>query len=120
MQLMDIQLGSVEREFANMIWSNEPISSTELVKKTSKEFGWARTTTHSVIRRLCDKGLFVNNKGIVTSLVSKEDFYALQSKQFVDNSFSGSLPAFITAFTKNQKLTEKEINEIRSLIDSME
>ncbi len=117
---MEIQLGLVESKFADMIWKNEPVSSTELVKMTSKEFGWARTTTHNVIRRLCDKGLFVNNKGIVTSVISKDEFYSKQSIQFVNDSFSGSLPAFIAAFTKNAPLSEKEISEIRALIDSME
>ena len=117
---MDIQLGVVESKFADMIWENEPISSTDLVKMTSKELGWARTTTHNVIRRLCDKGIFINTKGIVTSIISKEEFYSLQSKQFVNDSFSGSLPAFIAAFTKNTHLSEKEISEIKAIIDSME
>lgn len=117
---MDIQLGVVEREFADMIWANEPVSSTELVKLASQEFGWARTTTHSVIRRLCDKGLITNNKGIVSSLISNEEFTSMQSKQFLDSSFSGSLPAFIAAFTKHNQLSEQEINEIRSIIADME
>ncbi len=117
---MDIQLGLIESKFADMIWENEPVSSTDLVKMTSKEFGWARTTTHNVIRRLCDKGIFVNNKGTVTSVISKDEFNSLQSRQFVNDSFSGSLPAFIAAFTKDRQLSEKEISEIRALIDSME
>ena len=117
---MEIQLGVVESKFADMIWANEPVSSTELVKMTAKEFSWARTTTHNVIRRLCDKGIFVNNKGTVTSLISRDEFYSMQSKQFVEDSFSGSLPAFIAAFTKNSCLSEKEIKEIRAIIDEME
>ena len=117
---MEVQLGFVESKFADMIWKNEPVSSTELVKMTAKEFGWARTTTHNVIRRLCDKGLFENNKGTITSIISKDEFYSMQSRQFVNDSFSGSLPAFIAAFTKNTQLSEKEIREIRALIDSME
>lgn len=117
--MAEIQLGVVESKFADMIWENEPVSSTELVKMTAQKFNWARTTTHNVIRRLCDKGIFVNNKGIVSSLISRDDFYSMQSKQFVENSFSGSLPAFIAAFTKNKQLSEKEIEEIRALIDGI-
>ncbi|MCQ2529300.1 MAG: BlaI/MecI/CopY family transcriptional regulator [Saccharofermentans sp.] len=116
---MDIQLGPVESKFADMIWEHEPVSSTSLVKMTSEEFGWARTTTHNVIRRLCDKGIFANNKGTVTSLISRDEFYSKQSKQYVDDSFSGSLPAFIAAFTKNTQLSRSEIQEIKDLIDSM-
>lgn len=118
--MQEIQLGVVESKFADMIWNNEPISSTELVKMTAKEFNWARTTTHNVIRRLCDKGIFVNNGGTVTSKISRDEFYSMQSKQFVENSFSGSLPAFIAAFTKNRNLTPQEIEQIKSLIDDME
>lgn len=118
--MLEIQLGVVESKFADMIWENEPISSTELVKLTAKEFNWARTTTHNVIRRLCDKGIFINNKGTVTSLISRDEFYSMQSKQFVEASFSGSLPAFIAAFARTRKLSGKDIEEIRALIDDME
>ena len=118
--MQEIQLGVVESRFADMIWENEPISSTELVKMTAGEFNWARTTTHNVIRRLCDKGIFVNNGGTVTSLISRDEFYSMQSKQFVENTFSGSLPAFIAAFTRDRNLTEGEIGQIRALIDDME
>ena len=118
--MQEIQLGVVESRFADMIWKNEPISSTELVKMTAREFSWARTTTHNVIRRLCDKGIFLNNGGTVTSLISRDEFYSMQSKQFVENTFSGSLPAFIAAFTRNRNLTEGEIEQIRTLIDDME
>ena len=113
----NIQLGAVESRFADMIWRNEPIRSSELVKMTAQEFGWARTTTHNVIRRLCDKGLFENNGGVITSLISKEQFYSMQSRQFVKDSFQGSLPAFIAAFTKDKHLTPEEVVEIRKMID---
>lgn len=110
-------MGTVESRFADMIWKHEPVTSSELVKLTSQEFGWARTTTHNVIRRLCDKGIFQNNKGTVTSLISREQFYSMQSTQFVEDSFQGSLPAFIAAFTKNNRLSKKEAEEIRKMID---
>lgn len=115
--MAEIQLGVAESRFADMIWENEPISSSDLVKLADKEFSWKRTTTHTVIKRLCDKELFVNNKGIVSSLISREQFYSLQSIRYVEESFNGSLPAFIAAFSKGRKLGEKEIEEIRKMID---
>ena len=118
--MADIQLGVIESRFAEMIWEREPITSHELVKLTAEEFGWARTTTHNVIRKLCAKGVFQNNGGTVTSVLSREQFYSLQSAQFVNDSFDGSLPAFIAAFTKGRKLTQKEAEEIRRMIDEAE
>ncbi len=115
--MAEIQLGIAESRFADMIWENEPISSSDLVKLADKEFSWKRTTTHTVIKRLCDKGLFVNNKGIVSSLISREQFYSLQSIKYVEESFNGSLPAFIAAFSKGKKLSQKDIEEIRKMID---
>lgn len=113
----EIQLGAIEKKFAEIIWEKEPITSHELVKIAAEEFGWARTTTHNVIRKLSAKGLLENNKGVVFSLVSREQYYSMQSKQFVQNSFSGSLPAFIAAFTQGRKLTVEEAEEIRKMID---
>ena len=118
--MAEIQLGLVESQFADLIWQSVPVSSSELVKLAEKEFNWKRTTTHTVIKRLCDKGLFVNNNGTVTALISREDFYSKQSLQFVEDSFEGSLPAFIAAFTKGRKLSSKEAEEIRRMIDEAE
>lgn len=118
--MADIQLGVIESRFADMIWANEPVSSTELVNLAEKAFCWKRTTTHTVIKRLCEKGLFVNNKGTVTSLMSREQFYAKQSRQFVEDSFDGSLPAFIAAFTKSGRLSAEEAAAIRRMIDEAE
>ena len=118
--MADIQLGIIESRFADMIWANEPVTSTELVNLAEKAFCWKRTTTHTVIKRLCEKGLFVNNKGTVTSLMSREQFYAKQSRQFVEDSFDGSLPAFIAEFTKNGRLSAAEAAMIRAMIDEAE
>ncbi|MBR1700663.1 MAG: BlaI/MecI/CopY family transcriptional regulator [Lachnospiraceae bacterium] len=118
--MSDIQLGVIESRFADMIWAHEPVSSTELVKLAEKEFGWKRTTTHTVIKRLCEKGLFVNNKGSVTSILSREQFYSRQSQKFVEDSFDGSLPAFIAAFTKGGSLSPEEAAAIRKMIDEAE
>ena len=118
--MAEIQLGIIESRFADMIWEHEPVTSTELVKLAEKEFSWKRTTTHTVIKRLCEKGLFVNNKGTVTSLMSRDQFYANQSRQFVEDSFEGSLPAFIAAFTKGNSLSSEEAAAIRKIIDEAE
>ena len=118
--MADIQLGVIESRFADMIWQNEPVTSTELVRLAEAAFKWKRTTTHTVIKRLCEKGLFVNTNGTVTSLMSREQFYSMHSRQFVKDSFDGSLPAFIAAFTKGGSLTPEEAAEIRKLIDQAE
>ncbi|MDE5587545.1 MAG: BlaI/MecI/CopY family transcriptional regulator [Acetatifactor sp.] len=116
--MVEIQLGVIEARYADMIWAHEPVTSSELVKLTAVEFGWKRTTAHNVLRRLCDKGLFQNNGGTVTSLLSRQEFYSLQSRKFVEDAFDGSLPAFIAAFTKNKTLSPEEATEIRRMIDN--
>lgn len=117
---MKIQLGVIEARYADMIWEHEPVTSSELVKMTSVEFHWKRTTAHNVLRRLIDKGLFQNDNGLVTSVISREEFYSKQSKQYVEDSFAGSLPAFIAAFTQGSKLTPQEAETIRRMIDQAE
>lgn len=118
--MADLQLGVIEARYADMIWEHEPVTSSELVKLTAVEFHWKRTTAHNVLRRLCDKGLFRNEKGTVTSLVSRQEFYALQSRKFVDDTFDGSLPAFIAAFTRSSPLSPEEAAEIRKMIEQAE
>ena len=90
--MADYQLGIIEKQFAEIIWQNEPISSTELSKLAEEHLQWKKTTAYTVLKRLCDKGIFQNVKGTVTSLVSQEDFYSMQSERFVKDTFSGSLP----------------------------
>lgn len=115
----EIQMGQVESRFADIIWENEPISSSELAKKSEDLLTWKKTTSYTVLKRLCDKGLFQNQKGVVTSLISREEFYALQSEKFVEETFQGSLPAFLAAFTNGKKLSQKEIAEIKQIIEKM-
>ncbi len=115
--MAEIQLGTVESCFADLIWEKEPVTTGELVKLASDAFSWKRTTTYTVLRRLCDKELFQNNKGTVTALLSRDEFYARQSREYVDQTFAGSLPAFLAAFTSQKKLSPEEIAEIRDLID---
>ena len=115
--MAQIQLGVIEARFADMIWEREPVRSSELVKLAAEVFQWKRTTTHTVLKRLCDKGLFENNKGTVTCRITREQFYSLQSRKFVEDSFAGSLPAFVAAFTQEKALTPEEAAEIRRIID---
>lgn len=113
----ELTMGAIESRFAEIIWQREPISSTELVKLAAKELDWKKSTTYTVLRRLCERGIFQNQNGSVTSLISKQDFYAVQSEKFVEETFSGSLPAFFSAFTTRKKLTDTEIDELQKLIN---
>lgn len=116
----EIRLGAVEKRFADIIWKNEPLSSGELVKICVKELTWKKSTTYTVLKKLCEKGIFQNEKGMVTSLISKEELNSRQSEQFVEENFKGSLPAFIAAFTKRKEISQKDMNEIRKMLDSFE
>lgn len=116
----EIQLGVIEARFADLIWELEPVSSSELVKRAAAAFHWKRTTTHTVLRRLCDKGLFQKENGIVTARLSRQEFYSRLSKQYVEETFQGSLPAFLAAFTANSRLSPQEAAELRELIDRAE
>jgi len=118
--MAEIQKGAVESKFADIIWENEPISTTELAKQSEKLLGWKKTTSYTVLKRLCDKGIFKTDKGCVTSLISKEEFYAMQSERFVEETFHGSLPAFLTAFTKRKALSPDEIEQLRKLVQEYE
>ncbi len=116
----EIRLGAVESRFADIIWENEPISSGELVKECEKELTWKKSTTYTVLKKLCEKGIFQNEKGRVTSLISKDELEAKQSERFVEDNFGGSLPAFIAAFTKRKSLSKKDMDEIKKMLDSFE
>ena len=118
--MKEFQMGAIESRFADIIWENEPISSADLAKRSEEEFKWKKSTTYTVLKRLCDKGIFQNVKGSVTSLISRQEFYSLQSRRFVDDTFKGSLPAFLAAFTSKKKLTAKEVEELRRLVEEFE
>ena len=115
----DTKLGVVETHFADLIWNNEPISSGELVKLCEKELNWKKSTTYTILRRLCDRGIFQNINGVVTSLISKDEFNAAQSEKFVEETFNGSLTKFLAAFSTRKKLSDSEIEELKRLIDEM-
>ena len=116
----EYQLGAVESKFADIIWENEPISSTELSKRSEETLTWKKSTTYTVLKRLCDKGIFQNIKGTVTSLISKQEFYSLQSERFVEETFNGSLPAFFAAFTSRKNLTAEEVAQLRKMVEEFE
>ena len=115
--MSELRMGAIESRFADMIWENEPVPSPELVKLAERELNWKKSTTYTVLKRLCERGIFQNRGGVVTSLISRQDFYAVQSEKFVEETFSGSLPAFLAAFTTRKKLSEEEIAGLQTLID---
>lgn len=112
----EMRLGVVEARFAEIIWSHEPLSSGELVRLCREQLDWKKSTTYTVLKKLCERGIFRNENGAVTAVISRQDFYALQSEKFVEETFEGSLPAFIAAFTKRKALSPEEVAEIRRMI----
>ena len=111
-----MELGEVQERFAKIIWEKAPISSGELVSICDKEFGWKKSTTYTVLRKLCDKGLFANENGTVTVLMTIEEYQSKKSEEVVDEFFDGSLPAFIAAFANSKKLTPEDVDEIQAMI----
>ena len=114
------KLGVVEAHFADLVWANAPLSTKELVALCRRELNWQRTTTYTVLKKLCERGLFETKNSTVTALVKKAEFVAMQSEQFVEETFEGSLPAFIAAFASRKKPSEAELDEIRRMIDAFE
>lgn len=111
------QLGEKQQQFADIIWDNAPVSSRALAELCAGALGWKRTTTYTMLKGLCDKGIFENRGGTVVSLMSREDFAAAQGKEFLCESFGGSLPRFLTAFTRKNKLSDSDVAELQKLID---
>ena len=105
-----------EYRFCLILWENEPVKSTELAKLCKEKLGWSKTTTYTVIKRLCERGVIQNENTIVTSIVSKEEAQLSELDEMVDKKFEGSLPAFIAAFGHRQSLSDAEIEEIRRII----
>ena len=117
--MKDMKLGAIETRFAEIIWENEPLTTNQLIKLCAEELEWKRTTTYTVLKKLSEKGLFKTENSVVTALISKGEFEGMQSEQFVAETFKGSLPAFLTAFSARKKLSDAEIDEIQKVIDSM-
>ncbi|MBO4878997.1 MAG: BlaI/MecI/CopY family transcriptional regulator [Clostridia bacterium] len=112
-----MELGEVQERFAKLVWANAPIPSGELVKLCEKELNWKKPTTYTVLRKLCERGLFENVNGIVETRIPQEAFYSAKSEQFVDSTFNGSLPAFLAAFTSRKGLSDEEADEIMQMIE---
>ena len=110
------KLAETETKFADLIWENEPIESPELVKIAEREMNWKKSTTYTVLKRLCEKGIFKNENTVVTSVFKKDEFYAKQSRDYVEETFGGSLPKFLAAFVGG-KLNAKQAEELKRLID---
>lgn len=115
--MSDKKMGVLESRFADFIWNNEPIASGQLVKMAGKELGWKPTTSYTVLKRLCERGIFQNKDGVVTSIISRDEFYALQSERFVEKTFDGSLPAFLAAFGSRKRMSDAEIEDLKKIID---
>lgn len=115
----EIRLGAIEAQFADIIWQNEPLPSGRLVELAAQALEWKKSTTYTILKRLCDRGIFQNQKGMVTARISRQEFYAMQSEQFVEENFDGSLPAFLAAFGSRKRLSEGEIAELERMIAGM-
>ena len=116
---MDIpKIPEAEYRFCLILWELEPVKSTELVRICRERLGWKDTTTYTVIKRLSQRGVLVNENTVVRSLVSKDQVQATELKDLVEKTFEGSIPSFIAAFTKHQKLSKQEIDQLQAMIDS--
>mgnify|MGYP000777835683 CR=1 FL=1 len=113
----EYSLGVIESRFAELVWEHAPVSTGELVRLCGKELGWKRTTTYTVLKKFIERGIFDNQNRQVVVVVSREEFYAKQSEQYVERSFGGSLPGFLAAFTSRKQLTDEEIAEIKKIIE---
>ena len=118
--MTEIRLGVVESRFAEIIWKNAPITASALAKLADAELGWKKTTSYTALKRLCDKGIFRNDGGTVHVMVSREQFYALQSEKFLEDTYNGSLPAFIAAFASRKAISAQELAQIRQMLDDYE
>ncbi len=115
----DYVLGAIESRFADIIWENAPLSTRELVDFCQRELEWKRTTTYTVLKKLCNKGLFQMEDKTVTVLVSKQEYYAFRTEKFVEETFDGSLPAMVVAFGSRKQLTDEEIDALQNIVNKM-
>jgi BlaI family penicillinase repressor len=112
-------MGALESRFADIIWNHEPLTSRDLIKMAEEELNWKSTTSYTVLKRLCERGIFQLKDKIVTSLISREEFYGMKSEQFIEETFDGSLPAFIAAFGTRKKLSDEEVEELKKIIEGL-
>lgn len=114
------KLGEMETKLAELIWAHAPLKTAELVRLCEEAFDWKRTTTYTMFKRLCNRGIFINNAGMVQVQMDREDFLSHQGTQFIREHFEGSLPLFLTAFSRGNRLGKKDVEELKKLIDSYE
>lgn len=118
--MAEVRLGMVESHFADIVWNNVPLTTKELTILCEKELNWKRTTTYTVLKKLCDRGIFRMKDSVITAILSRDEFSAIQSEQFVQENFHGSLPAFLAAFTARKAPTQEELAQIRDMLASYE
>lgn len=116
----NFRLGTIESHFADIVWQNAPISTKQLIPICEKELNWKRTTTYTVLKKMCERGIFKFENSTVSVLISRDEFYSIQSEKFIDEMFKGSLPAFIAAFASRKNLTAEEREGIRNMLDTFE
>lgn len=116
---METNLGTIESRFADIVWANAPLTTRELVNICAEELNWKRTTTYTVLKKLCLRGIFDMQNKIVSVLVPKDEFRAMRTENFVRDNFQGSLPAFVAAFTTRQNLSKQDLSELKQLIDTI-
>ncbi len=117
--MVDYKLGAIESRFADIIWSNEPMATKQLVQMCADELNWKRTTTYTILKKLCEKGFFKMENSLITSLISREEYHSIQSEKFLEETFQGSLPALLVSFGSRKKLSQAEIEELHKVIDNM-
>jgi predicted transcriptional regulator len=115
--MIDYRLAETESRFADLIWEYEPINSTELVRLSEEVMQWKKSTTYTILKRLCDRGIFKNEGAVVTSALSRDEFYAGQSRRYIEDTFGGSLPRFLTSFIGGKRLSNKQAEELVRLIN---
>jgi len=118
--LENVRLGAIEARFADIVWEKAPITTKELISVCEKEFNWKRTTTYTVLKKFCERGIFKTEDSQVSVLVTRDYYYAVQSEIFLKEAFKGSLPAFIAAFTSNNNISPEELKEIRLMLEKAE
>ena len=117
---MELRMAEMESRFADILWANAPLTTKEMVALANQELNWARTTTYTVLRKVCQRGIFEMQNGVVTTLIPKDEYHAIRSEQFVKKDFQGSLPAFIAAFTSRKQISPEDLAELKRLIDAMD
>lgn len=117
--MKEIRLGEGEMRFAEIIWEKAPMPSRRLAALALEELGWKKSTAYTVLKRLAEKGIVKNEGGVVSPVITKEEFHSLQSENFVQENFGGSLPAFLAAFGKGKKMSDEEIDSLKRIIENM-